>query len=233
MNKPSRQKGFTLVEVVVVVAITAVIMTFSFQSFSVASRSATASADVMARVNELDRTWQVLGQDLRNILNPVNASNDPNVAGGLLRPVRGASVYDNISAEQLVLQFTRANWLNPMNRPRSDLQQVIYRIKDGILWRDYRPERNLAIADWQFTEDMIQQKMLTGITKLELRFLSEQRAQQQDQGVLEGDDYARDWDESWPASGQSQLDTSTPLAVLITIELEDGLMSERLYDLAH
>ncbi|BFM22387.1 type II secretion system minor pseudopilin GspJ [Gilvimarinus japonicus] len=228
-----RQTGFTLIEVVIALAITAVIMTFSFQAFTTAERSATASAEVMARVNELDRTWQILGQDLRNILSPVDAREDTTVPGGLRRPFRGASVYDNTSGEQLVLQFTRNNWLNPMNRPRSDLQQVIYRIKDGTLWRDYRPERNLVIEDWLFAEDMIQQQMLTDISEMELKFLSGQRLQQQGQGVLEGDDYARDWDESWPSSSQRQFDTSTPLAVLVSIELEDGLVSERLYDLAH
>lgn len=233
MNNGPAEKGFTLLEVVIALAITAVIMTFSLQSFTTAERSASASADVMARINELDRTWQTLGQDLRNMLNPVDASGDVNILGGLRRPVRGASVYDNTSGEQLVLQFTRGNWLNPMNRPRSDLQQVIYRIKDGTLWRDYRPERNLIIADWLFAEDMIEQQMLTGISAMELRFLSGQRTQQEGQSVLKGSDYARDWDENWPSSNQSQLDTSIPLAVLVKIELDDGLVGERLYDLAH
>ncbi|WP_041521852.1 type II secretion system minor pseudopilin GspJ [Gilvimarinus agarilyticus] len=233
MSSRQTQAGFTLIEVVIALAITAVIMTFSFQAFTTAERSATASAEVMARINELDRTWQILGQDLRNILSPVNASEDPNVPGGIRRPFRGASVYDNTSGEQLVLQFTRDNWLNPMNRPRSDLQQVVYRMKDGTLWRDYRPERNLVIEDWLFAEDMIQQQMLTGISEMELKFLSGQRAEREAQGVLEGDDYSRDWDESWPTNNQSQLDTSTPLAVLVRIELDDGLVSERLYDMAH
>jgi general secretion pathway protein J len=233
VSSAPRHNGFTLIEVVIALAITAVIVTFSFQSFTTAERSAKASAQVMARINELDRTWQILGQDLRNVLSPVNAGADVNVPGGLRRPFRGNSIYDSTEAEQLVLQLTRNNWLNPMNRPRSDLQQVIYRIKDGTLWRDYRPDRNRVIEDWLFAQNMIAQKMLGGISALELKFLSGQRLQQQGDGVLQGEDYARDWAERWPTSGQRQLDTSTPLAVWVRIELDDGLVSERLYDMAH
>ncbi|MDO3381486.1 type II secretion system minor pseudopilin GspJ [Gilvimarinus algae] len=233
MSRASRrQGGFTLIEVVIALAITAVIMTFSYQSFSTASRSAEASAEVMARINDLDRTWQILNQDARHLLAPVNAGEDPNVPGGLRRPFRGASLYGDTSGDRLVLQFTRSGWLNPMNRPRSDLQQVIYRIEDGTLWRDYRPERNFIIEDWLFAEDLIQQPMLEGVSDIEVRFLSSQRAQQQGSGVLDGEDYARDWDQVWPATSSAGVDTSMPVAMLVRIELEDGLTSERLYDLA-
>lgn len=233
MKRPVRtQGGFTLIEVVIALAITAVIMTFSYLSFSTASRSTEASAEVMARVNQLDRTWQVLEQDLRHLLAPVNASADPSVPGGLRRPFRGSSLYEETGGDRLLLQLTRDGWLNPMNRPRSDMQQIIYRVSDGILWRDYRPERNFVIEDWLFAEDLIQQQMLTGIFDIELRFLSQERAQQQGTSVLNGDDYSRDWDQAWPASNAAGIDTSLPIALLIRIELDDGLVSERLYDLA-
>ncbi len=226
------QTGFTLIEVVIALAITAVIMTFSYQSFSTASRSAEASAQVLARINELDRTWQILGQDARHILTPVDASGDTSVIGGLRRPFRGASLYGDTSGDKLVLQFTRGGWLNPMNRPRSDMQQVIYRIEDGTLWRDFRPERNFVVEDWLYAEDLIRQPMLEQIADIDVRFLSPQMAQQQGTSVLSGEDYARDWVQNWPDSSGVGVDTSLPIAMLVRIELEDGLVSERLYDLA-
>ncbi|MBU2886244.1 type II secretion system minor pseudopilin GspJ [Gilvimarinus agarilyticus] len=234
MNKRRfpRQRGFTLIEVIISLAITAVIMTFSYQAFSTASRSAEATKEVMTNINRLDRTWQILGKDLRHLLAPIDASDDPTITTGVRRPFRGASLYDDTSGDQLLLQMTRSGWLNPMNRARSDIQQIIYRVSDGVLWRDYRPERNFVIEDWLFAEDLIKQEMLTDIHSIELKFLSAARAGQQGTGVLDGDDFARDWDELWPATDSAGIDTSLPIAVLIRIELEDGLISERLYDLS-
>ncbi|MDO3388726.1 type II secretion system minor pseudopilin GspJ [Gilvimarinus sp. SDUM040013] len=231
-NPRSGYQGFTLIEVVIALAITAVIMTFSYQSFSTASRSAEATSEVMARVNQLDRTWQLLEKDLRHLLQPIDASGDPSVIGGVRRPFRGNSLYGEASGDKLLLQLTRNAWLNPMNRARSDMQQVIYRVSDGVLWRDYRPERNFVIEDWLFAEDLIQQQMLAGIADIELRFLSEQRISQEGASVLSGDDYTRDWEQLWPASNSAGIDTSLPVAVWIRIELTDGLISERLYDLS-
>lgn len=232
MSKLQYSRGFTLLEVVIALAITAVIMTFSYQSFSTASRGAEATSEVMARVNELDRTWQLLEKDLRHLLQPIDASSDPSVIGGLRRPFRGNSLYGETSGDKLLLQLTRGAWLNPMNRPRSDLQQIIYRVSDGVLWRDYRPERNFIIDDWLFADDLIKQQMLAGVADIELRFLSAQRVQQEGSGILTGDDYSRDWSQVWPASNAAGVDTSLPVAVWIRIKLEDGLISERLYDLS-
>ena len=226
MNKRAHA-GFTLIEVVIALAITAVIMTISYQSFDSASRGVESGREVLDDINQLDRAWQLIGQDLRHLLPPVTSSN-PDFPDTLRQIFRGESPGEDLAGEQLLLQLSRRDWLNPTGRPRSDLQQVIYRLDDNTLWRDYRPERNLEQQDWLYGEDLLHQQLLAGIESIELRFLSKELARRQGDGLLKGNDYLRDWDDIWPANNSGNALT-LPRAINIRIRLTSGLEGERLY----
>lgn len=235
MNKRASQRGFTLLEIVVAVAITAVVVTLSYQGFNTARRGVEGGRELLREVNALDRTWQVLGQDLRHLLPPA-AANSPMSPTGVRRAFRGETLYEDTRGESLVLQLTRGDWFNPTGRLRSDLQQVIYRVdEDARLWRDYRPDRNLPVEDWRYDEGFLHQPLLDNIHSIELRFLSASRAASQGDGLMRGEDYSRDWEERWPGStsfsngDEGGASLALPSALWIRIELNSGTSSERLY----
>lgn len=237
MTRRSRQQGFTLLEIVVAVAITAVVLTLSYQGFDAARRGVEGSRELLYEVNALDRTWQILSQDLRHLLPPsaVAANTPAALSGSVQRIFRGEPYYEDMRSASLVLQMTRGDWFNPTGRLRSDLQQVIYRVdEEARLWRDYRPDRNLPVEDWRYAEDFLHQPLLDNIHRIELRFLSAEQATSQGDGLLRGDDFSRDWEERWPAgssfgSGDTSSVPDMPRALLIRIELASGTTSERLY----
>lgn len=237
MNRAVSHKGFTLIEVVVAIAISAVVITLSYQGFNTAQRGVEAGRELLEEINAMDRTWQVLGQDLRHLLPPV-AATSPTDMGNVKRVFRGETLREGTGGDNLLLQLTRGDWFNPTGRLRSDLQQVIYRVDEyGSLWRNYRPDRNMPVDDW-LLDAFLQQRLLDNIHSIDLRFLSTTVANNQGDGLLRGDDYSRDWDDIWPGSSSfsnsgDSASLELPIALLIRIELESGMTSERLYEISH
>ncbi len=226
-NRPgiTRQRGFTLLEMMVAMAIAAAIATMAYQALDSASRGAERSREVMEGINKLDRAWQIIGADFRHILAPEPAPN------GIQHPF-SADPFGGIGQDERLMLFTRHSWLNPMERLRSDLQEVSYRLEEGTLWRDYRPVRNQPFDDYDFESQALQQRMLEGVDEIEFRFLSRALLNRSGRSALDGDDYLRDWAEAWPDPDQVGANqTELPLAVLVRIEMEGVGVSERLFEI--
>jgi len=227
-ERPVRQRGFTLLEMMVALAIAAAIAAMAYQGLIAASNGAERSRGIMTRINEMDRAWQIIAADMRHLLPPEQR------ADGQPRFVFLAEEFEPGDPEQELLRFTRRNWLNPLERQRSDLQRVVYRLEDKTLWRDFQPMRNRPFEAFEFEQEALRQPLLQTVEAVELRFLSAQQLERAGRSVLEGDNYTRDWAEAWPEPGQ-QLSgpvTGLPLAVLIRIETEGLGVSERLFNIA-
>jgi len=224
----ARQRGFTLLEMMVALAIAAAIAAMAYQGLIAASNGAERSRGIMAQINEMDRAWQIIAADLRHLLPPER------LPRGQPRFVFLAKESEPGDPEQQLLRFTRRNWLNPLERQRSDLQQVVYRLEDGTLWRDFQPMRNRPFEEFEFEQEALRQPLLQSVESVELRFLSSQQLERSGQSALEGDDYTRDWVSAWPEPGQQTAGpvTGLPLAVLIRIETEGLGVSERLFNIA-
>lgn len=222
----ARQRGFTLLEMMVALAIAAAIATMAYQALDSASRGAERSREVMESINRLDRAWQIISADLRHILAPEQGG-----PTGLRNPF-AADPFGGIGQEERLMLFTRHSWLNPMERLRSDLQEVSYRLEEGTLWRDYRPVRNRPFDEYDFEEQALRQRLLEGVTSVELRFLSQALLARSGRSALDGDDYLRDWAEAWPDPDQvGGNPAELPLAVLVRIEMEGVGVSERLFEI--
>jgi general secretion pathway protein J len=221
------QAGFTLLEVVVAIGISVSIATLSYQALSAASTGAERSAEVMDEINRLDRAWQIIGADLRHVLPPEAGLTEPRFL------FVAESLSGDAEARQRLMRFTRRGWINPLERLRSDIQELRYRVEEGRLWRDYRPMRNLPYDEYNFEDEALQQLLLEGVKDIQLRFLSAALINRRGASALEGTEYSRDWAGLWPDPDQQmQGAMQLPLAVEISIELEELGVSTRLFELA-
>lgn len=190
-NSPQIQ-GFTLVEVLIALAITAVIALFAHQTFVAAADSNEQSEAILAELDALDRTWQRLGLDLRNIVLVENAVN-----------ADGEAIVSLTSEpdEDYVLRLLRGGRANLQLFERSNLQGVGYRLVDGVLWRDVWEH---GLSEEEVTP--VRVDLLHGIDRLQWRFLPA--------GVATVEDGA--WVNNWPLSDSA--DATLPLGVEVIIE---------------
>jgi general secretion pathway protein J len=248
------QRGFTLIEMIVAVALSAMVATMAYQSFEGASRNAGRIREVLNTTNKLDKTWQIIAKDIRNILPPGsgqvrnppptnNPSSTPGGKGGgpppnpnVVQAPPVPALFQAASLKvkggeslQVLMQFTLRGWVNPLGRLRSDLQHVSYRIDEGKLIRDFIPERNEKQDELDFERQGIHQTLISGVTDVQLRFLSKGRIASDGKSTLEGEDYSERWEPTWPPLDNPNAG-DIPIAVEITLEINGG-RSVRLFEL--
>lgn len=225
MNKRGLEAGFTLLEMVIAMALSALVAAMAYQSFDGASRNAERTREVLDSVNRIDKAWQLIGQDMRNIvpLNPQLPSTQVRFDAASQR-TKGADTF------QVIMVFARRGWVNPLGRLRSDLQQVNYRVAEGKLWRDYLPERNLPLENIDFERESLHQLLLDDVVDVQVRFLSEAYVKNNGKSALEGADYTKSWEPTWPPINGVGGNVM-PIAVEISIELEGVGRSVRLFDI--
>lgn len=220
MNKPRRQLGFTLLEMIIAIAISAIVAAMAYESLAGASNNAQRTREVLKDINDLDRAWQLIGQDMRNILPTM----------GLRGIFKAASLTTKgKDSFQVVMQFTRRGWINPLGRMRSDLQQVNYRIAEGKLIRDYLPERNKSLEDIDFEKEALHQVLMENVIDFQLRFLTAGYIKSNGKSALEGEGYSNSWPTTWPPLDNMGSDNSI-VAFEIAIEVEGMGRSVRLYE---
>lgn len=205
-----RQRGFTLVEVLVASAIAAILAAMAFSAMSQAMENRERIRQLQARMIAVQFTMRTLVQDFSQLVQrpvrmPVGEGYDAAVVG-----VRGSS-------SRVVL--TRGGWTNPAGLPRSTLQRVRYEMIDGVLYRDY-----WTVLDAQPSPEPLRKPLLDGVTGFSVRYTAD----------------GRNWQETWPPPAQLSAAASQgggttvgpgaeqlrvlrwrPVAVEITLELAD------------
>ena len=207
--------GFTLIEVLIALAITAFVAAVAYSSLSTAMLAVESTRATAQRTYEMNRAWMIISRDLRQfVARPVRdefGQVEPAMAGG--------------AAARFALSFTRGGWHNPNGLPRSNLQRVNYRVEDGALWRDTYPVLDRA------PETQAQQvRLLEGVEVLELVFLGDLGAAEREGRGLTLD--TRGWQASWVADTSApDLELSPPVALEIRLQLEDLGELRRIYAL--
>ena len=127
----NKHQGFTLLEVLIAIAIFSIISLSSFTIFDTVLKGDEMSKKRSERQNELQRAFLIIERDLTQIARRSIRLNGEAPLGQLIQ-----SSDDNFASEEQTIAFVRHGWTNPgLLLPRSDMQAVAYRLVEETLER--------------------------------------------------------------------------------------------------
>lgn len=187
-----RQRGFTLLEIIVAVGIFAVFGVLAFGSLNQLIRQDEALRASAGRLQELQFAVRRMTADLYQAQpRPVR-----DVLGDALVPamVSGAG-------GEFPLEFTHGGWSNTIGGRRSTLQRVAYLIDDITLVR-----LHWQVLDRTLAAQPIRVALLDGVEQLTIRFM----------------DQAGEWQTEWPPLGATEdPNYAQPRAIEFVLLIED------------
>ena len=144
-------RGFTLIEMLVALAVFAIIGLMSNQLLMQIIDIGELTEDRGARLVETQRAMEIIRRDIQQLAHR-------GVRDELGDPQPGFEIN-----ELGLLQFTRRGWANPLGQNRSELQRVAYAMVEGTLVRLYWPMLDRANDSLP-----IRQLLLNDISEMEV-----------------------------------------------------------------
>lgn len=195
MNVLSNSKGFTLIEVLLAMAITGFVGLMAYTGLSTSINSAEEHEKVANHISAIQLPLTVIERDIRHAV----ARSITDEYGDREAPMVGGALND------YPLILTRQDWDNPRLLMRSELQRVRYVLEGNKLWRE-----SWAILDRLSEQDGQQNTLLLeGVEDLQLAFLNG-NSSNASQSPL-GGEWVDDWDDP----------QTLPLAVEIRFNVEN------------
>ncbi len=207
------ERGFTLLELLVALFITAILFAMGYGSLTQALNSRKEVEEQSARLTAVQQAMRVIEQDLE-LMHP-RPARDPLGNGYEATLVVSQNVTTDSSsssddttsmAQSLpLLTFTRGGWANPAGLPRSELQRVSYLLRDGQLIRQYLP-----VLDTTAATTVIERVLLDQVQAVSFQYMDESFA----------------WSSLWPTPGMQmstpqELWRARPIAVKVVLSLKD------------
>ncbi|MFT6507289.1 MAG: general secretion pathway protein J [Colwellia polaris] len=124
-------QGFTLLEVLIAIAIFSVISMASFSIFETVLNSDTVTKERTERINELQRGFLIIERDVLQIARrSVRFYGEAPQSGFLHTDI------ESYSGSEQAIAFVRHGWTNPgLLLPRSDMQSVAYQLNENTVER--------------------------------------------------------------------------------------------------
>jgi len=200
--------GFTLIEVLVALAVFGVMSVLAYSALGSTLSSADLLAARMDRLQAIQRTLRNLGTDLMQIApRPIR-----NELGDGFYPALRTSV-----STEFAIELTRSGWGNPAGLHRSTLQRTAYRIEDDELIRYH-----WTVLDRTFANEPVATVLLDDVVSAQFNFLDASGA----------------WTQVWPPPSQTGASLvasamrTRPRAVEIVLTLGDQGEIRRLLEVA-
>ena len=199
-------RGFTLVELLLALGISALVATLAYAGISTAIDASAGMQAEVRRLADLQRALNIIEEDLAQVVPRAGTSG----YGGDEAVFRGGR-YQNV-----LLEFTRGGVANPRDLVRSELQRVRYVLDDGRLWRQWwteldRPDAGRAPQSALLLED---------IASVQLGFLAPQAENAAPVDYYTLTNSAALWQSDWSSARLApELVAPLPLAVDLRLTL--------------
>jgi general secretion pathway protein J len=147
-------RGFTLLELIVVLAIFAVLSVLAYGGLSSVLTARARVADALERTAAVQRGYLRLRNDFQQLRD---------------RPIRddyGVTQPALLVQHDGTVEFTRSGWRNPLALPRSALERVAYRVEEGRLLR-----RSWRVLDRGQNVEPVEAVVLDQVEEVAWRFL--------------------------------------------------------------
>lgn len=193
MTGRTRQRGFTLLEILVATIILAVMGLMAYRAVSESRVAVDAAEGHLGRLRAVQRTMQLFVTDFRTLTRrPIRESIGDGKRASLLRDPNAVSL----------VELSHGGWPNGAGTPRGTGQRVIYRLEEGKLIREH-----WTVMDPTLATTPVRRELVDGVERIEIRYMNG----------------SRQWVEQWPELGTTgDLGLyQRPRAVEITLVLAD------------
>jgi general secretion pathway protein J len=227
-RRPQHCAGFTLIELIVAMFITAIIFAVGYGTINQALRNHEQLKEHQARLSEVQTAVRVMVQDFSELAaRPIRdqlgqnwlacittqgstAPADSTAPGSSPPdpPAAAPDTDDTADADDSetapddggpdLVAFTRGGWANPAGIQRATLERVSYRFAKGTLRR-----MHWAVLDGTEATQPVRRDLLSHVKSVTFRFMNDSRV----------------WVDQWPPIGAML--RNRPFAVQVTVELED------------
>jgi general secretion pathway protein J len=201
---PNRNRGFTLLEILVAVAILAIMSVMAYRGVSEARVSVENAGGHMDRLREVQRAMNLLTGDFRTLApRPIREPIGDGYRAALRRDPNAVTL----------VELSHGGWPNGAGTPRGTVQRVSYRLEERTLIREY-----WNVSDPTLANLPVPRRLLNQVERIEIRYMNA----------------GREWVTQWPplgSPGDAEL-RSRPMAVEITIVLTDYGELKRLIEVA-
>jgi general secretion pathway protein J len=199
-----RSRGFTLIEVLVALAIFGMLAAIAYGTLSMTLSNAEVLTERMQRLQSLQRTMRHLSEDFMQLApRPVREDLGENLGPALHTDVQSG----------FAVELTHGGWSNPAALPRGTLQRVAYRLEENELVRYH-----WTALDRTLSNEPVGRALLDEVESIVFRFLQENG----------------DWTEEWPPENRPGILglRQRPRAVEIVLTLTDTTEISRLLEIA-